>query len=335
MLKLRLKATLTNTKIEAMKYNITYLIVTSILCVIPLSYAMENTHHITEITILKKPRFVEFVASNKAVIAGEDGCSIINLITNTEIKRINNLACSCLKTDHKKQKIGIATNNDNIAAYNTKNFQLKWLISWKKSKIIDIHFNKHDASILINYHGSVLDHTERYDYKKNKILDSYNSKDFYNDDSVNSSCLPLKSADALIKSGILMQWKDAKYCWNKSILVILCQPPKNERMSTKDDFCFIRYLDTKTETLIYETPELNSRNCYQLAISPHENQLLVACNSKCLLLDIPLEVIKNKVMFMYFVLKNYKPNANELLLHDIVSSIILQLCSPYIKKKDQ
>jgi len=119
-------------------------------------------------------------------------------------------------------------------------------------------------------------------------------------------------------------------------LAVLCQLPEDGRVrGEEDDYCFIRYWDTKTETLIYETPELESKSCYQLAISPDENKFLIACMGKCILLDIPLEVIKNKVIFMYLVLKNYNLNTNQLLPYDIVSSIILQLCSPYIKIKGQ
>jgi len=357
-----------------MKHNLNYLIISYTIFAGPLCHAMENTGPqkdlITEITILKKPRFVEFITGNKAVIAG-DGCSIINPATNTEIKRISDFPCTSLAIHQNKQKIALVESSkkvkrydaafhkkvavdssEEVAIYNAESYEREWSIQ-EEYGITEIHFNKYKPTILVT--SGMLCCTAIYDYKKHMCQQKevYYPKDFHNDSSLNSLYLPLKNVDALKKScqSLIipnsvfkrsLQWTDAKYCWNKSILAVLCQLPENKRIrGEEDDFCFIRFWDTRTETLIYETPELKSKNCYQLAISPDENQLLIACESKCILLDIPLEVIKKNVIFMYLVLKNYKYwalknyklNYNESLPLDIVSLIIKMICLPYIKLK--
>jgi hypothetical protein len=95
--------------------------------------AMENNKKLplTEITTVTNPRCVQYLDKDRVVIAGESGCDIVDLNTNTVIKKLNNFNYNdSKKSSHMKvpfNKNRIITFYDNeIRGYNAQTGEQEW-----------------------------------------------------------------------------------------------------------------------------------------------------------------------------------------------------------------
>jgi hypothetical protein len=90
---------------------------------------------ITEITVIQKPQYAQYLSNGHIVVAGENGCSIIDPIANTEIKKINELENQKLAI-HPNKKLFTLVHKNIINLYDATTHSLKW------SKIVDDSFEK-------------------------------------------------------------------------------------------------------------------------------------------------------------------------------------------------
>jgi hypothetical protein len=88
-----------------------------------------------EITVVQKPQYAQYLANNHIVVAGENGCSIINPQTNTEIKKINDCENPTLAT-HPNKKLFALFYENRIDIYDTEKNDFIW------SKTVEGSFEK-------------------------------------------------------------------------------------------------------------------------------------------------------------------------------------------------
>lgn len=125
-----------------MKHHITlFSLIISAPCI-----AMEKQQPVptfpTEITAIKTPRQAFFLSNNEAVINGESGCSIIDLKTNQEIKKISVDAWQHLVLNHNKTKVALY-NTDAMKIFDTQTGNEEYTINYCK-KITSAVFNKYN-----------------------------------------------------------------------------------------------------------------------------------------------------------------------------------------------
>jgi hypothetical protein len=74
----------------------------------------EKPNDLTTITCIKQPRYAQYLTDNRVVIAGEDGCSIVDPTTNKEIKRISDIRTQHLAIHPNKKLFALCYNSPNI-----------------------------------------------------------------------------------------------------------------------------------------------------------------------------------------------------------------------------
>jgi len=106
-------------------YFFTYLLIIASSC-----NSMENIHQekiLKEITIIKKPNYAQYLTEDRAIITSDNGCSIINPITNEEIKKITNDEGSIVIHPN-KQKFALS-HKGTITIYDSKEYNKKYQTS--------------------------------------------------------------------------------------------------------------------------------------------------------------------------------------------------------------
>lgn len=110
-----------------MKFPRYFLLITHLFIATTSSIAMEvespkkerASKILATITCVKNPRYAQYLTNNRIVIAGEDGCSIVDPILNTEIKRIYEGEIQHLAI-HPNKKLFALSHHNSIDIYNTE-----------------------------------------------------------------------------------------------------------------------------------------------------------------------------------------------------------------------
>jgi hypothetical protein len=150
-----------------MKHN-AYLLIT--LSIATPCVAMEKEKpNLQEITAIKNPRQAFFLTDNRAVINGESGCSIVDLRTNSEVKRIS---------EDDRQTLVLNHNKTALALYNTEKIEI-FYIEEKNELCHPIDLSGTGAKII----SALLDHkntifvTTQHDRFPQFVISSINYKD--------------------------------------------------------------------------------------------------------------------------------------------------------------
>ncbi|HLJ30843.1 MAG TPA: hypothetical protein VKU36_00245 [Candidatus Babeliales bacterium] len=110
----------------------------------------------TLLTHIKDPLYIEFLTHKNVIIAGSNGCSIIDSKKNKQIDKITSLAFSYdsllkLKVHSDKEKV-LFFDNQSVIIYDVKSSK-KWNYSLQNATIKDVIFNPIDKEVFI-FHGT-------------------------------------------------------------------------------------------------------------------------------------------------------------------------------------
>jgi len=149
-----------------MKYNIS-------ICIFLITFScmsMENIHDkkFKEITIIQEPIGVRYLTKNHAIIFGKNGCSIIDVVANKEIKKIDNDNYTSTNFSHislrpDKKKIAVS-NKKNIKIYDVATGNQEWS-TVRANNIYGVVFSSLDTTIFLM--------TCAYDYKNTITKHNY------------------------------------------------------------------------------------------------------------------------------------------------------------------
>src|SRR5579863_4742598 len=145
-----------------MNHKISFLLT---LCTFSITFAckaMEDIHQYKELKFIEKPFFAQYITHDRAVIAGEKECCIINPITDEVVKKIEtepfdpdyrNFNCA-LHPNKKKFALGYRNTNTGkkfytVAIYNTTTGKQEWCIT-QDHPFQSFTFNPINNTILIN-----------------------------------------------------------------------------------------------------------------------------------------------------------------------------------------
>src|SRR5260221_5200673 len=109
-----------------MKHSIQLFLTTSLCIATNVSIAMEletpktQSKNSTEITCIKTPQYAQYIHNGHVVIAGEDGCSIIDPKTNTEIKKLCTLQSEQIAIHPNQTLFALLHYGNMISVYDTK-----------------------------------------------------------------------------------------------------------------------------------------------------------------------------------------------------------------------
>jgi hypothetical protein len=262
---------------------------------------------IAEVTILKKPKFVEILRKKRAVIAGEDGCYIINPITNKKKKNITTCSCSHLWINSNKKTIALFLKQRNILnIYDTKTYKKKLSIK-NMDLLYAVTFHPTNTTILLEYssyfNNDVYSYHKIYDYELKKDKGNF-VHDQPTMNSFSENNLDIIHINRLI--AIARRLKNCKFdrdtyeklCNNNLLFVSMSENNGN--------YC-IQYWNTQTKKLIHQVPLLDCTDCSHFSFSPNEKQLLIVLDNRCITLNIPWFIKINKI-FTYWALKNLDPS---------------------------
>jgi hypothetical protein len=147
-----------------MKYHLNFLI-TAHFVIAAICNAMESQQNLcTEITAAKHPRQAIFITDHQAIINGEDGCSIVDLQKNKEVKKIS---------DCKWQHLALHPNKTKIALYNTDELKIfdtqTGNEEWKRNnlEIKSIVFDNQNVIFLVQDHNYI----KKIDYQETQFTD--------------------------------------------------------------------------------------------------------------------------------------------------------------------
>ncbi len=186
-----------------MKHSVQLFLITSLCIATNMSFTMEleqpqkkdlqikKANILTAITNITKPQHAYYISNNLIIVAGENGCSIIDPIHNKEVKRISDAQNPYLAVHSHQKQFAVAYDNS-INIYDTDTYSLAYSIpvdgpSGKKMGTYDtirsITFSPHDTSILstkdhytfYNGHPHLMSHSiEQYnDITKNNFQIPY------------------------------------------------------------------------------------------------------------------------------------------------------------------
>ncbi len=300
-----------------MKHNF-YRLITSYALITTLSCSsMENTKKeiITEIAAIQRPRFAQYLTEDRVVITGENGCSIVNPMTNKEIKKISTIGCFHLSINPHKTKIALSQDNATVTIYDILTGTNEWSKT-KKGRISYAAFSPYDESIFILYTNR-LNKLKKYNYLTNERNGRYINDDLYSFFTLSRPRLTSSNE----------RFEQITFYNQNSILATLSQNYKKS---------WIEYWNLKTQTLIHKH-SLPSKINNGLAFSPDKTKVLITLSDKCIILPVPDEVIKEhnniikeKMLFPSWILKNYQlKNPQMQVPDDIMRYIVATLRQTY------
>jgi len=117
----------------------------------------EKPNILAEITCIQQPRYAQYITNNRVVIAGEDGCSIVDPTTNKEIKKISDVNIHHLAIHPNKTLFALSHENTN--SFDIYNAETNSLICSKTvddpirinsyDRIEYAHFCPHDTTLFL------------------------------------------------------------------------------------------------------------------------------------------------------------------------------------------
>ncbi len=261
--------------------------------VTPIYKAIENinkTKILAELTTPKAPRFARYLTNDHVVIAGQKGCSILDLITKKEIK-INHSECGCLE---------INRNEKTIIPYIPSKYNSNQFFSYQ-AKIYDAQNINSIKKIGTASYGGPCPH----DLSNQFILEDYPSI-------------------AAIYKKMDWQYKIGKviFCPNRQFLAILVN-----YSAALTNNSLIYYWDTITQNCVHisllwdkdmQLQLLYDNNRFvkgiDLSFSPNEMELLITLdnhkNRNFVIISVPF-IVRKKTPFIYWCLNTYELNQQE------------------------
>jgi hypothetical protein len=254
---------------------------------------MENGNTTNILTVFTPPTassFARYLTNDHIVIAGEKGCSILNLITQKETA-INDCECVALAV-YKNTKAIIPY----IAKENTNQFY---------SYVAKI-YDAQNINSIKEIGESSIGGPGPFDPSQQFIINDYPS-----------IAAHYKTMMAYEKIGKVI------FCPNEQFLTILL----NYTVEGTDN-SLIHYWDTITQLCVYSSFVHNSLLDrfvgIDLSFSPNEMKLLITFkhrqNTRCKIVSVPF-IVRKKTPFAYWCLKNYQFNQQEL-PQDLINLII-------------
>ncbi|HEX4068889.1 MAG TPA: hypothetical protein VHX42_02225 [Candidatus Babeliales bacterium] len=158
------------------------------------SHKEKKSKILAEITIVQKPQYAQYLANNHIVVAGKNGCSIIDPQTNTEIKKISDRENQKLAT-HPNKKMFALIDKNIINIYDATTHSLIWSkkVEGSFEKEMDpfdiigsVTFAHHDTTIAL-----ITTHYQQYSHYRRCYPESYHIKqyDYITDKSSSYRCL--------------------------------------------------------------------------------------------------------------------------------------------------
>ena len=124
-----------------MKYNLFFVVMSNFFMVVQSSYAMENKNSTLEVikkltaikpiavdtrlSNLKYFHAIEYVTNNSVVIGHRDGCSILDINNDKEIKKISDVPCYRLAVHPNQKKIAFSADTT-IKLYDVETNKQEW-----------------------------------------------------------------------------------------------------------------------------------------------------------------------------------------------------------------
>ncbi len=173
-----------------MKHSLHIFLITYLYITANTSLAMElekpketKPNILAEITCIQNPKYAQYLANNHVVIVGEDGCSIVDPKTNTDIKKISNIGNQKIAI-HPNQKLFALFYDNIINIYDIEKNDYIWNKKVEGSlpnceqpydRIASIQFDPHDTTIFL-MRANFKNYTEgkNYNIPMNHKITKYN-----------------------------------------------------------------------------------------------------------------------------------------------------------------